>query len=232
MSDLSVLLWLTALGHTLRHLRHHRGCLYLRRICHIHDLDIEDEVLIRLMAGSGLLIISQVSGDVQSTFASFLKLPQAIVPTLDDLSLSYYKFKRLFGLIRCIGFKYFSGGEQFAGITYRYLFAGVYLGAFAGGLYHHVNTFGCFFCIDLIVCQVAFYAFDFPVFFFSDLLAPVSCQQVLGREDIQYFESDNDLIFLFDKRSQLTAAFFHKVIGQYPTHTAIPLLMKAEYFSS
>ena len=182
-----------------RHLELLLGCRW-RRIRHIDDLNVKDQVFEWPVAGAGLLIVGHKSRDIQRgssrLFFFFLVFTQRIVPTRDDLVCARNEFKRCITGAGHIGFKYFSGREEFTGIPYGYLLAGVYLWAIAIGLYNHIGSCFGLFRLDVAVSQVFLNGFDLPVFFFTQFLVPVAHHQVLGRENIQHLEGKTVHLYL------------------------------------
>jgi len=119
---LFMLLGLWPRRHLALHLwRHHRLSGRLGGIRNIGDLHLEDKILKRLVTGSRLLVVRQVSGNIQSAFAAFFELPQTIIPSLNDLTRSYDELKRIARSLH-VGFEFLAGRQQLTCIPYGYLF--------------------------------------------------------------------------------------------------------------
>src|SRR5579863_9696383 len=156
---------------------------------------VEDEILVRRMAGAGALVIGHKGGDIEGPFTALMELLQSIFPARDDHVLANHKFQRFISGAGHIGFEYFSGGEKPAGIVDQDLFARVNLRAIAGVLDYDINTTFGFGRMDTAVSEIFLDGVDFTVFFQVSFYLAVGEHFGLAGEDVEHFERDDDLIF-------------------------------------
>src|SRR5579872_1670910 len=190
----------------IRRARHSRARFCRRRsVPDTVHCNIENQILEGSMAWPGLLVVRQECRDIKRSLAALVEKTQPVVPALDDHVLSDNELERFVAGAGHIGFENLAAREQFPGIADIHLFTCIHLGAAAGILHDDIGPQLGLGCIDTAVGKRFLDRAGFPGLFPIHLLATGSHHRLLGRENIEHFHRDGDIVLSLHERRQLSA---------------------------